>query len=296
MKRCFCSSGSQQNPENNSTSTTYRTHYSSDNRQAQPSNQQGPSQHSQQTNPTLSAGSTPGASSPPRTSSAADVIDKHLGPSTLKLEKRDDRSPPPPPPPPRRNYGSQGSQEKKSGKDLVAESAACAVIEKYLGPWPGFPPRDPKIDEYLDSLPENAACAAIDKYFGPYKPLFVFKKNEQNANSPPPPSRPPRNRMTSRTRNRWNASQQGVSDQRPWTAPQQHATSNPGPVQSNRLSPNAPASPSQGASAYASPPQGAPFRAEADAVPPQQQAHGSAVAQSDESLPQGVNSNLPKGT
>ncbi|KAI5072962.1 hypothetical protein GOP47_0013068, partial [Adiantum capillus-veneris] len=95
-------------------------------------------------------------------------------------------------------------------------------IEKYLGPWPGFPPRYPKIDEYLDSLPENAACAAIDKYFGPCKPLFVFKKNEENANNPPPPSRPPRSRMMNRARNRaWNASQQGASVDRPWTAPQQ---------------------------------------------------------------------------
>lgn len=186
----------------------------------------------------------PGASSPPRTSAAAEVIDKYLGPSTLKLEKRDSKSTPPPPPPPRRNYGPQGTQEKKSGKDLVAESAACAVIEKYLGPWPGFPPRDPKIDEYLDSLPENAACAAIDKYFGPYKPLFVFKKNEENANNPPPPSRPPRNRMMSRARNRaWNAAQQGASVDRPWTAPQQQG---PAAAQGGQYSPNAGGSPSQG--------------------------------------------------
>ncbi|MCO5551987.1 hypothetical protein L7F22_005495 [Adiantum nelumboides] len=182
------------------------------------------SQSAQQPNasPTPSPVAGAGSASPPRTSAAAEVIDKYLGPSTLKLDKRDDRSPPRPPPPPRRNYGPQGTQEKKSGKDLVAESAACAVIEKYLGPWPGFPPRDPKIDEYLDSLPENAACAAIDKYFGPYKPLFVFKKNEENANNPPPPSRPPRSRMVNRARNRaWNASQQGATVDRPWTAPQQ---------------------------------------------------------------------------
>lgn len=156
-------------------------------------------------------------------SAAAAVIDKYLGPSTLKLEKRDSSSPPPPPPP--RKYPN--TTEKKSGKDLVAESAACAVIEKYLGPWPGFPPRDPKIDEYLDSLPENAACAAIDKYFGPYKPLFVFKKNEgENANNSPPTSRPTRNRNTSRSGPRsrtWNPSQ-GASTSRPWTPPSQVST------------------------------------------------------------------------
>lgn len=223
---------------NDKANTTYQ--------QQQPQ-QASPAPTSQQPN-AAHTNPSPGASSPPRTSAAAEVIDKYLGPSTLKLEKRDDRSSLPPPPPPRRNYGPQGTQEKKSGKDLVAESAACAVIEKYLGPWPGFPPRDPKIDEYLDSLPENAACAAIDKYFGPYKPLFVFKKNEENANNPPPPSRPPRNRMMSRARNRaWNAPQQGASVDRPWTAPQQQSTSANAAAQGGQYSPNAGGSPSQGA-------------------------------------------------
>ncbi|KAH7278181.1 hypothetical protein KP509_38G028300 [Ceratopteris richardii] len=54
--------------------------------------------------------------------------------------------------------------------------------------------------------------------------------------------------MVSRTRNRaWNASQQGGSVERPWTAPQQHAYPDARTTQGGQFSQNAQASPPQAA-------------------------------------------------